>query len=164
VLTCWLLVTVPPAVASQYHPGAATETQGAQVMPTSLQRIDFERSGGPIHLTLHGTVRFQGQAALVTSDPGNYRRELAPDEVQFFDRLDLSALGRAAGTNPSAGSPDRYQYDVVIARAGGERTELRFREEPVADLNQQAPGLGDLAQWVRREIGAIWKQRGAANP
>jgi hypothetical protein len=128
-------------------------------MQNDLRRVLFERSGGPLHLSVGGVVTFHDGTAEVLSSSGQGRRELTPEERQLFEKISHRKLDASASGRGSPGPPDRYQYDLVLEGADGQRTELRFYEEPASALNEKVPGLGDLAAWIRQEVATIWKEQ-----
>ena len=138
-------------------------------MPSPLQRVAFERSGGFYHQPIGGAVSFHDGAADIASDFTGGTRPLTEAELRQFQALDLAALGASAFAlghgRPTPGPPDGYQYDVTIETADGAKIALRFHEEAPDLLDKAAPGLGDLAIWVRHEVAALWRQKtGAAAP
>jgi hypothetical protein len=141
----------------------ADAKKGEPLMPNGLLRLRFERSGGPIHLTISGSVSFHNDHAEVAADAPGGKRELGAGELGVFRALDLEALGKsefaAAQARAAPGQPDRYQYDVTLETSGGREIALRFGEQPPQTLNSAAHGLGDLAEWVRREVGDIWRKK-----
>lgn len=137
-------------------------------MPNGLLRLRFERSGGLVPLTVGGSVAFHEDQGEVAADAGgDDRRTLSQDELGLFKKLDVEALGASAFSaegGAAPGQPDRYQYDVVLETKSGRRVALRFGEQPAPALNGAAHGLGDLAEWVRREVAEIWKKKTAQKP
>lgn len=146
------------------------DTKGGPLMPNGLLRLRFERSGGLVSLPVSGSVSFHDDHGEVAADAdaAGDRRQLAHDELGVFKALDLDALHAsnfsAASGQEAAGQPDRYQYDVVLETHGGRSITLRFSEQPAHALNSATKGLGDLADWVRRESGEIWKKKAARKP
>jgi hypothetical protein len=144
------------------------DTKGGPLMPNGLLRLRFERSGGLAPLPVSGAVSFLDDHAEVAADAVSDKRQLAHDELGVFKGLDLDALHvsnfSTASGQEAAGQPDRYQYDVTLETRSGRNVTLRFSEQPAQALNSATQGLGDLADWVRRESGEIWKKKAAQKP
>jgi hypothetical protein len=144
------------------------DTKGGPLMPNGLLRLRFERSGGLVSLPISGLVSFQDDHGEVAADAAGGQRPLAHDELNIFKGLDLDALHASnfstASGQEAAGQPDRYQYDVTLETRSGRYITLRFSEQPAHALNSVTHGLGDLADWVRREAGEIWKKKAAQKP
>lgn len=130
-------------------------------MPNGLLRLRFERSGGLAPISIKGSIDFQSDHAEVAADAPEARRQLGDSELGVFRALDLDALHKCEFTMAQAkpGQPDRYQYDVTLETSSGREISLRFGEQEPKALNTAVNGLGDLAEWVRREVGDIWKKK-----
>ena len=85
-------------------------------MPGERIRIEVERSGGFGGITQHGSLDSSGL------EPRESRKL-----ADLLDRLDLDAI--AKGASGRAGV-DRFQYHVVVERAG-DRSELDLGETEV---------------------------------
>ncbi len=137
-------------------------------MPSSLKRIGFERSGGFYHQPIGGAILFHDGTAEVASEFTGGSRPLTEAEQRQFQAIDLAAVGASPFAlrrgQATPGPPEGYQYDVTIETADGQRTALRFHEEPPDLLDRAAPGLGGLAIWVRREVAALWRQKAGMPP
>jgi len=167
----WLFATI---IKPHERPQEARESPGrlagalgtgdGQVMQNGLRRMVFHRSGGAFSMTLGGTVVFGQAEATVNPDAAPGARTLSPEELAMFERLDMTGLRSWAASASQVGQPDRYQYDVVLELAQAAPVELRFYEGPELTSNQDVPGLGDLAAWVRNEIAAIWKRKATPQP
>ena len=146
--------------------GAAPAVKGQEAMASRLMSVDFERSGGFYHQPIGGAVRFDRETAQLHSDFTGGGRPLSADEVQLFERLDVAALAGSpydlARGAARPGPADGYQYDVALDTADGRKVGLRFHEEPAEVLDKAAPGLGELAAWVRREVAELWRQKAGA--
>lgn len=139
-------------------------TKGKPLMPNGLLRLRFERSGGLAPVTIKGSVDFHDDHAELAADAPSASRQLGASELGVFRALDLDALRKCqfAAAQPAPGQPDRYQYDVTLETNGGREISLRFGEQEPKTLNSAANGLGDLAEWIRREVGDIWKKKAGA--
>jgi hypothetical protein len=129
-------------------------------------QIRFTRSGGLAGmpgLNVEGTVDLGDQGAKVTSESSKYRRELAPPEVeQLRGAADPEGMSRARTALASRSTKvyDGYQYDITVATKDGKSHKLTFNAAGGGtELNQVAPGLGNLVQWIDNEAQKIKEHR-----
>lgn len=170
LVALWLVSCLDPttAAACPSGPQTAQTGKGAQLMPSPLKRIRFERSGGFYHQPIGGTILFHDDSAEVTSGFAGGSRTLSQPELRRLQALDLAAIGSSALVQGRGavqpGPPEGYQFDVTIETADGHETALRFHEEAPDRLDRESPGLGDLAAWIRREVAALWRKKAGAPP
>jgi len=142
---------------------AAMETH--MPLANGIQKMTFERSGGLFPLALSGTVLLAGATPGVESEASTGLRPLTPDELAMFAGLDPARL-RSAASPLTPPVPDGYQWDVTLEFAGAAPIALRWHANgaPPRSLAAVAPGMADLAAWVRREVDRIWAHRTGAPP
>jgi hypothetical protein len=143
----------------------AIAVEGAMTMHNGLENVTFERSGGSFPLTLGGSVILSGLTPGVRSEAVDGIRPLTARETAMFERLDPANL-RAAPSPITPPLPDTYQWDVALHFAGAAPVALRWYSPgpPSANFNSIAPGLFDLADWVRKEIDRVWARRTGKTP
>jgi len=118
--------------------------------------------GGMPGLNVEGVVDLDDQGAHVTSAASQYRRELAPQEAQALgSSADLANVSRARATLAARPSRlrDAYQYDIVVTSKNGRTERVTLNAAGGGGLNEIAPGLGDLVQWIDDEAQKIKEQR-----
>ncbi len=130
----------------------------------AVLQITFERSGGFVAapgLTIKGTLHLTPDGtAEVHSEGAGYHRQLSSQELlalrETLNSIDLAKLAPDC-RNPRAA--DQYQYEVTFQTDDGKTQTVRVDESPVSELEKSAPGLGRLADWIRKEAAAIWQAR-----
>ena len=127
-------------------------------------QITFERSGGFVAapgLVVKGTIDLKPDGtAEVRSEVAGYHRQLSSEELlrlrETLDVIDFTKL-QPELRNPRAA--DQYQYEITFQTPDGKTQTVRVDESPASELEKSAPGLGKLADWIRREAAAIGQRR-----
>ena len=128
-------------------------------------QIKFARSGGMgglPGLNVEGVVDLDDHGAHVTSAGSQYRRDLAPHEAQTLrSSADLANVSRARTSLAARPSRlrDAYQYDIAVTSREGRTEHVTLNAAGGSGLNEVAPGLGDLVQWIDDEAQKIKEQR-----
>ena len=131
-----------------------------------LMEIRFVRSGGfagPA-TSVRGVVKFTDQGAKVTSEPGNYERDLQPAETgQLRTAANPANLAKAESALQSGANqmPDAYQYDITLVTDDGKTQNFTVADGAAQQLQGVAPETAKLVNWVQQEVQAIWAHRTA---
>lgn len=153
---------------NQGSTGAASKVHRAAMLKkrrtAKLMEIKFVRSGGfagPA-TSVRGVVQFTDQGAKVTSEPGNYARELQPEETgQLRAGANPASLSKAQSALQSGASqmPDGYQYDITLVTDDGKSQNFTVGDGAAQRLEGVAPDTAKLVNWVQQEIQTIWAHR-----
>jgi hypothetical protein len=123
----------------------------------TIEQIQFSRTGGfagPVS-KVEARVDFHDGLAEVKADNPRYSRKLDKRETSKLKSIDVSRLS-TLNRNNSAGA-DEFAYNIRLKTADGKNHSVRIGEEPVSELDKLSPGLGRLAEFVRRESERIWQ-------
>src|ERR1700730_7619269 len=143
---------------------------------TETMRLTFSRSGGGFVYTptmnITGVVDLTTDGGSVTSDETGYRRDLSPDEAkQVYNKINSPRfLQFKEGLEPHMGAnikpsrtdrhpeTDQYQYDITVQLTDGKEHRVRIPAH-AGNLEQLAPGLKELLNWIQEESEMIWKHK-----
>jgi hypothetical protein len=125
----------------------------------SVVQIKFVRSGGIAgNMTrVEGSIDLGGDKPAVTSEAGQYKRILAPEEA---DKL-RCAVDTTAKCEPQRGAsgappiPDAMTYNITVTQQDGKTRSLSAQPErgPGAQISPE------LMSWIQAEAKAIWAHR-----
>ena len=140
---------------------AASPTNGG----SQVMRIKFRRSGGFAGmpgLDVEGAVDLEDKAPKVVSKAASYQRTLdAPEIAQLRSAATPATILQAGKAVASRAGKiyDGYQYDITVETNDGKNESLTLNSADGAELNQMAPGLGHLVQWIDNEAQRIKEHR-----
>jgi hypothetical protein len=125
-----------------------------------MKQIHFVRSGGFAGMATRvaGTLNFGDVAAEVRSEDGRYSRTLGETEAASLRNLDPTALSKLKDTRKTR-VPDGYQYDITVETGEGKSHTFTIGGESAPELEKIAPGLGALADLIRKEANNIWAKK-----
>lgn len=125
-----------------------------------MKQIHFVRSGGFAGMATRvaGTLKLGNGAAEVRSDDGRYSRTLGETELAALRNVDPAALFKLKDTRKTRVA-DGYQYDITVETGDGKSHNFTIGGEPAPELEKIVPGLGALADLIRKEANSIWAKK-----